>query len=282
MELVWEVIGEAFLDALKLVPFLFVTFLIVEWVEHHTEGKMEAALVRARRSGPLWGAVLGLIPQCGFSVMAANLYSGGLVTLGTMIAVFLATSDEAIILILGDPGSIGAVLPLLACKLGIGIVFGFLIDFIVRRTDREDLHEPHDLCEDCGCENYEGVVRPAAWHTGTLFLYILAFNLALGFALEFIGAERISELLLSDTHFQPFLTALIGLIPNCGASVLLAGLFINGAISFGSALAGLLAGAGVGLAILFRMHRCTHKNVAITALLYGIAVLCGILVNLAA
>ena len=286
----WEMILDCVLDALKdgavLLPFLFVTFLIIESMEHHTEGFMHKLAAKSKKTGPLWGSALGLVPQCGFSVMSANMYGGGVITLGTLIAIFLATSDEALIIMLGNPDAISKILPLLACKFVIGCAAGFAIDaarnFKYRHHLNHDVHEHHlhDLCDDCGCEKYEGVLRPALFHTVKLFAFIFIFVFIINVVIELIGEQALSRFLLSGTIFQPFLTALIGLIPNCAASVLITELFITGSISFGSALAGLLAGAGLGLAILFKMHKCTKKNLLITGLLYAISVVCGIAINL--
>ena len=289
----WEIILDSLLDALKdgaiLLPFLFVAFLLIEGIEHRTKGWMEKLADKGRKTGPLWGSLIGLIPQCGFSVMGANMYAGGIISLGTLIAIFLSTSDEAIIVMLGSGSAAAKILPLLACKLVIGIIFGFLIDLARKYKYGHNLnhghvheHEPHDLCENCGCDKYPGIVRPALYHTVKLFVFIFIFTFVLNVAIQIIGEERLDALLLSDSIFQPFLAALIGLIPNCAASVLITELFIAGSLSFGSALAGLLAGAGMGVAVLFKMHRCTKKNILIVLLLYAIAVFCGVLVNLIA
>lgn len=275
---------DALLDGAKLLPFLFVVFLLLEAIEHRTKDWVVKLAEKGKKTGPLWGSVLGLIPQCGFSVMGANLYAGGIISLGTLMAIFLSTSDEAIIIMLGNPDSISQVLPLLGCKLVIGIIFGFAIDFVRREKykrphDHEHHHEPHDLCENCGCDKYPGIVRPALYHTFKLFAFIFILNFALNVIIGLIGTERLSEFLLSGSIFQPFLTALIGLIPNCAASVLITELYIAGGISFGSAVAGLCAGAGVGLAVLFRMHKCTKKNIGVVVLLYLISVFCGMVIS---
>ena len=287
----WSIIldslTDALLDGAKLLPFLFVAFLILEGTEHHTRRWLETLSKKGRKIGPLWGSALGLIPQCGFSVMSANMYAGGLITLGTLLAVFLSTSDEAIIVMLSDPSSIGKILPLLGCKFLIGVIAGFGTD-LARRFKyghhsvhgHEHHHEPHDLCENCGCDKYPGIVRPALYHTVKLFIFIFVFNLVINVIIGFVGTDRLSEFLLSGTGFQPLLTALIGLIPNCAASVLITELYIAGSITFGSAVAGLCAGAGVGLAVLFKMHTCTGKNIKIVIALYLISVFSGFIINL--
>jgi len=271
---------DAVLDSVRLLPFLLVAFLLLEGIEHRSRERMVAMVTKGRHTGPLWGAVLGLVPQCGFSVMGANMYAGGVITLGTLMAIFLSTSDEAVIIMLGNPDRIGTILPLLGCKLVIGVLFGFLIDRIVKTEHKEDHHEPHELCENCGCDKYPGILRPALYHTEKLFLFILIFNFVINLVIGLVGEDSVSALLLSGSFLQPFLTALIGLIPNCAASILITELYLAGSLSFGSTVAGLCAGAGVGLAVLFRMHRCTGKNIGIVGILYGISALCGICINL--
>jgi len=280
IELLIDCIVDALLDAARMLPFLLAAFLLIEGIEHSSKKWMTRLVTGGRHTGPLWGAVLGLIPQCGFSVMGANMYAGGVITLGTLLAIFLSTSDEAIIIMLGNPDKAGMILPLLGCKLLIGILFGFLIDKVVTHEHKEDHHEPHELCENCGCDRYPGILRPALYHTAKLFLFLAVFNLILNLVIGLAGEDSISNILLSGSVFQPFFTGLIGLIPNCAASVLITQLYLAGSLSFGSTVAGLLAGAGVGLAVLFRMHRCTAKNLGIVGILYGISVLSGLLINL--
>ena len=287
----WDVIFDSLFDALKdgaiLLPFLLLAFLIIEGTEHHTRGWLTKFATNGKKTGPIWGSLLGLIPQCGFSVMGANMYAGGIITIGTLMAIFLSTSDEAIILMVTEPGAIGKILPLLLCKFIIGLVFGFAIDFARKLKYKnkavgtvEHHHEPHDLCENCGCNKYPGIVRPALYHTAKLFIFIFIITFVLNLLFGFIGSERLSTFLLSGSIFQPFLTALIGLIPNCAASVLITELYISGGISFASAVAGLCAGAGIGLAVLFRMHSCTKKNIGIVAMLYAISVFCGVVISI--
>ena len=280
LDILMDSFTDALLDAAKLLPFLFAAFLLLEGVEHNTKGWMTRMMSGGRKTGPLWGAALGLIPQCGFSVMGSNMYAGGMITLGTLLSIYLSTSDEAVIILLGNPDSLGSILPLLCCKLVIGIAAGFGIDAVVRHEHSEDVHEPHELCENCGCDKYPGIVRPALYHTAKLFGFIFLFNFILNIIIEEIGMDAAGRILLSGSVLQPLLTAAVGLIPNCAASIFITEMYLGGIISFGSAVAGLCAGAGVGLAVLFKMHRCTKKNIGIAAILYGISVLSGLLLNL--
>ncbi len=268
---------DAVLDTARTLPFLLAAFLVIEAMEHYSGRAASRLLSRVGRFGPAAGAVFGCIPQCGFSVAAANLYSGGLISLGTLLAVFLSTSDEAVLILLGHPGSAGTIFPLLLAKVMLGIAAGYILDF-VSRNPKEEKHIG-DLCKSCGCSNTSDVWRPALWHTLRLAVYLLGFTFVLNLVLEFLGVEQLARILGRDTLLQPFLAALLGLIPNCASSVLVTELYLAGGLSFGSAVAGLSAGAGVGLAVLFRSNRPMKKNFKILLLLYGIAAGFGILLG---
>ncbi len=268
---------DAVLDTARTLPFLLAAFLVIEAMEHYSGCAASRLLSRVGRFGPAAGAVFGCIPQCGFSVAAANLYSGGLISLGTLLAVFLSTSDEAVLILLGHPGSAGTIFPLLLAKVMLGIAAGYILDFF-SRNPKEEKHIG-DLCKSCGCSNTSGVWRPALWHTLRLAVYLLGFTFVLNLVLEFLGVEQLARILGRDTLLQPFLAALLGLIPNCASSVLVTELYLAGGLSFGSAVAGLSAGAGVGLAVLFRSNRPMKENFKILLLLYGIAAGFGILLG---
>ena len=268
---------DAVLDTARTLPFLLAAFLVIEAMEHYSGRAASRLLSRVGRFGPAAGAVFGCIPQCGFSVAAANLYSGGLISLGTLLAVFLSTSDEAVLILLGHPGSAGTIFPLLLAKVMLGLAAGYILDFF-SRNPKEEKHIG-DLCKSCGCSNTSGVWRPALWHTLRLAVYLLGFTFVLNLVLEFLGVEQLARILGRDTLLQPFLAALLGLIPNCASSVLVTELYLAGGLSFGSAVAGLSAGAGVGLAVLFRSNRPMKKNFKILLLLYGIAAGFGILLG---
>ncbi len=267
------------LDTLRMLPFLFAAFLLLEALEHYSEKHRDRVMTGTKAAGPVVGALFGCIPQCGFSVAAANLYSGGAITLGTMLAVFLATSDEAVLLLLGNPGQGGTALKLLLTKLVLGTVLGYLADFLLRRSSLKK-KTLGNICEDCGCEEEGGLLKAALRHTVRIFLYLLIFTCALELFLELIGIEQLSGFLLKDSVFQPFLAALIGLIPNCAASVALTELYMSGVLSFGSVIAGLLAGAGVGLAVLFKVNKPMKENLKILGILFLCSVIPGILLQL--
>lgn len=268
---------DAVLDTLRTLPFLFAAFLLIEAIEHYSGSFGSRMLARMGKAGPFVGAVLGCIPQCGFSVAAANLYSGGLITLGTLLAVFLSTSDEAVLVLLAHPGSGRVIGALLLWKVVIGIGAGCLIDLLVRKGKEEKHIET--LCRNCGCSDTSGVLRPALLHAVRLAVYLLVFTFCLNLLLELAGVDELSRLLGKDTVFQPFLAALLGMIPNCASSVLITELYLAGGLSFGAAAAGLCAGAGVGLAVLFRTNRPFRENLKILLLLYGCAAAAGLLLE---
>jgi hypothetical protein len=280
-----QVIEHSLEDCIKMLPFLFVAFFILEAVEHYAQEKMEKALSGLRYGGPVVGALLGCVPQCGFSIIAAGLYSGGMITLGTLLSVFLATSDEAILILLGNPGAGKMILPLLCAKIGIAVVVGYLVDFVVwmcrkRSSGRCEEHSVEEICVNCGCHDHGGILKPALKHTVRIFFFLLLFTVIMDGAIEWAGTERISSILLKNSMFQPLLAALVGMIPNCAASVLLTELYIGGLISFPSVIAGLCTGAGLGIPMLCKVNHHKKENLRIILLLYGISVAAGMFLQL--
>ena len=284
--MIFDLLMDAAADSVKMLPFLLAAFLLMEWLEKYSGEYINRTLTRVGHAGPLMGALLGCVPQCGFSVVAANLYAGGILTPGTLLAVFLATSDEAILILLGNPGLGKDILWLIAVKVIIGTAAGYLIDFLVpKRHNREA--DMERICADCGCHGHDHdgghahgeIFHAALHHTVQIFVYIFVFSVILGLAIEGLGIERLSGILLGNTIFQPLIAAVIGMIPNCAASVMLTGLYLNGAISFASVVAGLSAGAGLGLVVLFRMNDDKKESLKIAGLLYGVAAISGILLE---
>lgn len=268
-------------DTLKMLPFLFTAFLIIEFLEKHASSKINKIFIDSGKYGPLAGTFLGCIPQCGFSVLAANLYSGGIITLGTLIAVFLSTSDEALILMAASPDAIKDIVFLLICKILIALAFGYAIDFLGKKFLK--LKSPvSDLCEHdhCGCDDNEGIFKPAVIHTAKVTGFLFLVTLVLNFSVELLGSEGLSRILLSNSVFQPFLAALIGFIPNCSASVIITKLYLEGALSFGSVIAGLCTNAGAGLLVLFREKSRVKDNIRILAILYLCAIIPGVILHI--
>mgnify|MGYP000855923707 CR=1 FL=1 len=271
-----EIIIETIVDSLKMLPFLFAAYLIIEYVEHRSADKLESFLRGSGKYGAIGGALVGCFPQCGFSVTAANLYVGRVITLGTLIAVFVSTSDEALPILLAHPESYGIILKLILLKTAIALISGLIIDFALRKKQKsgENNHEHiHEMCKHCNCGH--SIIKSAISHTLNIFIFILLFSFALNLIIELIGEENLSAVLMSDTIFQPAIAAIIGFIPNCAASVILTELYLAGKISFGAIIAGLSTGAGVGLAVLFKVNKNLKENAKIMLILFAIGSLAG-------
>jgi len=275
-----EAVLDGVADTAKLIPFLFVTYLLMEYVEHRTSDRTKGLIRRADRFGPLVGAALGVLPQCGFSAAAASLYSGRVITVGTVIAVFLSTSDEMLPILLSN-GSEGAlILRILLVKAVYGAIAGFLVDILFRRLNTRKIGVGiHGLCEKEHCHCEESILRSAVTHTLNIVLWILLVSVALNLIIEGVGAERLSGAVFNQPVIGEILAALIGLIPNCAASVVLTELYLEGAMSGGAMMAGLMVGAGVGLLVLARTMRSRKEFAQITAILYGAGVIGGLLVT---
>ena len=276
-----DVLLDALLDTAKMLPFLFGAYLLIEFLEHKASAKMKQKLGRLGPFGPIGGALLGVVPQCGFSVTAANFFSGGIITMGTLLAVFLSTSDDAIPVLIAHPEAIRYLWVMIVIKVLVAIVAGIAVDLVLRFACRKK-EEPHfeEICDHCDC-GHHGLLSSAIRHTAEAILFIFAVNLVLGFALYWVGEETIGRILLGDTIFQPVLSSLIGFIPNCASSVVLAELFTDHALSFGAMMAGLCTNAGIGLAVLFRTNKHHMKqNFLVLGILYVVAVGTGLLTDL--
>lgn len=289
-----HLIEDALMDSVKLIPFLFLTYLAMEYLEHRT-GEHARKLIRrpgaaedtghsprrhfaAGLAAPIVGGLLGALPQCGFSAAASNLYAGRIITLGTLLAIYLSTSDEMLPILISEQASAAMILKILAAKAFIGMTAGLAIDLLYRKGN-ESREKIHDICrqERCHCE--KGILRSALSHTVKIALFILAVNLGLNLILHFLGEEALENLILNRPFIGPLLAGLVGLIPNCAGSVVITQLYLAGSMGLGAALAGLLAGSGVGLLVLFRVNHDRRENLKILALLYGIGVAAGIAVD---
>ena len=277
-----EIIEDTLIDSIKLIPFLFITYLIMEYIEHKTKDKTKEAIKKSGKFGPLIGGVLGIVPQCGFSVSATNLYAARVITLGTLLAVYLSTSDEMLPIFISEAVPVTTILKILGVKLLIGVVAGFIIDFVIRLVNKGKQEEEKiiDLCEKehCHCEN--GIVKSALKHTINIFIFILLFTFILNIIIYLIGEETIAGFLTNQPILGPVIAGIIGLIPNCASSVLLTQMYLENVISAATLISGLLVGAGVGLAVLFKTNKGIKQNLKITALLYVIGVVSGILIEL--
>ena len=271
-------------DTAKVVPFLFLTYLVMEFLEHKSGGAPERWLRGSGKVGPLVGGALGVLPQCGFSAAATGFYTGRLITTGTLIAVYLSTSDEMLPILLSSGAPIPTILKLLATKLLIGIGAGFAIDSITRlaRRGKSEEQEPgiEELCERENCDCGDRFVLSALKHTVYITVFLLIFTFVLNIGIELVGEENIKSVVLNRPVLGSLLAALVGLIPNCASSVALTSLFVDGVLSSGALLSGLMVNAGVGLAILFRNNRPLKDSLRVVAILFGISVVCGILIDL--
>ena len=282
--IMFEIIEDTLIDSIKLLPFLFITYLIMEYIEHKMGEKSKKIIKKSGKFGPIIGSALGIFPQCGFSVSATNLYAGRVITLGTLISVYLATSDEMIPIFISEGTPIHVILKILGLKLIIGIMGGFLVDFIYRFKKNKNENKADDgithICEEehCHCDE-SGIFKSAIKHTVNIFLFIIIVTFAINILVYLIGEENIANILLNKPIIGPIIAGLIGLIPNCAASVILTNMYLENVISVSSLIAGLLTSAGVGLAVLFKINKGLKENFRIVGILYSIGVIAGIILE---
>ena len=276
-----DVILDTLIDSIKLLPFLFITYLLMEYIEHKMKHKSKETIQKSGKWGPFFGSLLGIFPQCGFSVSATNLYAGRVITLGTLIAVYLSTSDEMLPIFISEAVSPIIILKILAIKLVIGMIAGFIIDLVInvltKNKIKENIEQVYEE-EHCHC-NENGILKSSIHHTLNIFIYIIIISFIINTIVHFIGEEAIANLLLNKPIIGPLVSALIGLIPNCAASVIITNMYLQKVISFGSMMAGLLTGAGIGLAVLFKTNNEIKENIKIVVLLYSIGVIVGIVID---
>lgn len=279
--MVLHILEHAFLDSIKILPFIFLMYLIIEYFEHKNNTGLSHLLMRSKRFGPIYGAFLGSIPQCGFSVIAADLFSRKAVTAGTLIAIFVATSDEAVPIMLSHPQKAYLVTHIIGVKIVIAIICGVLIDLFYKHhhhnvCHKEEHHEHfHGNCESCD----DGILKSAILHSVKIFAFVFVATFIFTWLIETVGEETLASLLLKNSVIQPFISALIGLVPNCAASVILTEAFLAGTISFGSLIAGLSSGAGVGILLLFKKNNNTIQSLGIVGTLYIIGALSGVILQ---
>ena len=277
---------DALIDTLKILPFLFAAYLAMEYLESHTEDRIRRFVKRAGWMGPFWGGILGAVPQCGFSAAASNLYAGRAVSLGTLIAIFLSTSDEMLPIMLSSIREtsglgLGRILGIVAAKAGCGIVLGYLADFLFGRFfARKNIHS---FCEreHCECEEEEGsALHSALIHTLKIAGMLIVVTFLLNLILANVEPEKLSGTILAQPVLGAMLLALLGLIPNCSVSVILTRAFLSGIIGLGGLFAGLLSNAGIGMLVLFRSNRDMRENFAVVGISYVFSALTGILIGL--
>lgn len=274
-----EVFLETIIDTLKIVPFLFFVFLIMEFVEHKLSEKNKKIIEKSGKFGPFFGSILGAFPQCGFSVAATNLFSSGVITTGTLIAIYLSTSDEMLPILISHNVGLSFILKIIFLKVFIAFLFGMILDLIFWKKVKKHEHF-HDLCEDhhCGCE--KNIFVSSIKHTLQILSFIFIITLLLNGVIYYVGEKAITNLLLKNSAIEPFLTSLVGLIPNCGASVIITELYLSNALSFGAMMSGLLTGSGVALVVLFKENKDKKENLKILCTIYLIGSLVGLLIHL--
>lgn len=269
-------------DAIKILPFLFLTYLVMEYIEHKMGEKAKKIVKKSGKFGPFLGGVLGAFPQCGFSAAAANLYAGRVITLGTLIAIFLSTSDEMLPILISEQVEPFVIAKLIGMKLLIGIVAGFVIDIFVKRhnhKEHEDEMHIHSVCDHDHCHCEEGIFKSACVHTLQIFAFIAIITFVLNIGVEAIGEDTLASLILNQPVIGPVLSGVVGLIPNCASSVVITQLYLEGMMSTGAMLAGLLVNSGVGVLVLFKENADIKENARIVGLLYAIGVIAGIIIE---
>lgn len=278
LELLIHALEHALIDGVKLLPFLFLTYLAMEWLEHKAEDKVNIWVRKSGRLGPLVGGALGAVPQCGFSAAASSLFAGRVITLGTLLAIYLSTSDEMLPILISKQAPVMLIVKLLLAKAVIGMAAGFLIDLCLP-AKKEDHHHIHEICEHEHCDCEKNIFKSAVVHTVKIAFFILLIGFGLELLFELVGEDVLAALILNRPVLGPVLAGVVGLIPNCASSVAITQLYLEGALGLGAMLAGLLVNAGVGLLVLFKVNSDKKENAKVLGLLYGIGVLIGIVTS---
>ena len=270
---------DAIIDTLKLSPYLFITFLILELIEHKFSNKSKKLLSNNKKYGPLVGGILGGLPQCGFSSMAASLFSSRVITIGTLIAVFLSTSDEMLPIMISEHANIYLLAKIIGFKVVIGIIIGFIIDIVLKREEKDISIK--EMCDHdhCGCKHHS-IFSSSLIHTLKTIIFILIANIIINIIILNIGENNLSNLLLHHNYITYLVASLIGLIPNCAGSVIITELYLAKLITVGNLLSGLLTGSGLGILLLFKSNKNIKENLFITSVIYLVGVLIGIIVDL--
>ena len=272
---------DGLIDTLKLLPYLLITFLLLEYIEHKFSKKSQKILSNNQKYGPLVGGILGSLPQCGFSSMAANLFSAKVITMGTLIAVFLSTSDEMLPIMISEKVNIMILIKIIAFKVIVGIIIGIIIDLIYKKNQQKRKERIKEICEHdhCSCD-HDGIILSSIKHTLKIGLFILIANLLINIIIFKVGEDNVSKLLLNGNILTYFISSLVGLIPNCAGSVIITELYLSKMISIGTMLAGLLTGSGLGILLLFKTNKNLKENIKVLSIIYFTGVIIGIIVDL--
>lgn len=276
IDLFLDCLVDALKDSAKLVPFLFIIYLLMEILEHKSGAKIQSFISRGRRVGPLAGGLLGAVPQCGLASASASLYSRRIITLGTLVAIFLSSSDEMLPILISESVNSLTIIKILAIKSAVGIVTGYVIDLVIRRQKNTN-YDTHVVSEP---EHESNPILCALRHTIEIFIDIFIFSLILNFLIQSLGQDKISKVFSSVPVVGQVVAGLVGLIPNCASSVIITKLFIEGIIGPGPMIAGLLVNSGVGSIVLFKTNHNLKENISIIAFLYLCGVIWGIIIGL--
>ena len=276
-----ELLEDVLHDAIPMLPFRYITYLLMEYLEHKGNAHFTRILENTRKLGPILGAILGVIPQCGFSVLAVGLYLNGTITVGTLLAVFISTSDEAIPILVSQPKEFNTLIGVIVVKLIVAIIVGYLVDTMVRHHQLKQNHPIKNIHADCEKEEEEhGIFYIAFIHTMKIFVFVFVINFILSYIMDAIGQDTLRMFLANGSIIQPAFAAIAGFIPNCAASVILAQLYLDQVISFGSLTAGLITSAGLGLLVMLKMYDNKKDIIRIMLILFMSAVVTGILLQL--
>lgn len=282
-----DILLDTLLDSIKIFPFLFLAYLLMEYLEHKTLKNSDTIIQKSGKLGPLFGSILGVFPQCGFSAAASNLYAGRLITTGTLLAVFLSTSDEMLPILLSENISVSIIIQILGLKVLIAVIAGFAVDAVLHliksNSEHTDSHEAlHKLCEHehCHCEEETHLGISALKHSLKILFYIFLISLILNMIIGFAGEDKLAALLVNRPVIGQLIACTVGLIPNCAASVVITQLYLEGILSLASMMSGLLVGAGIGLLVLFQVNRPMKDNIKILVLLYITGFLAGIILEM--
>ena len=275
---------DGIIDSLKLLPFLFITYLLMELLENKAGEKSLHAIKKSGKFGLILRAIFGIITHCGFSVASSNLYATKIITRGTLIAIFLSTSDEMLPILISEAAPINLIIKILLIKLIIGMLVGVIIDFIIRKKstekDEEKIHI-HDICEDehCHCEE-DVILKSSIKHTLHIFVYILIIRVVINMLIAFIGEENIAKFITAIPVLGPVVSTIIGIIPNCASSIIITQLYLRNMITFGSLIAGLLVNSGIGMLVLFKVNKSKKENLKILTVLSVISMVAGIIIDI--
>ena len=277
-----EVVWHSILDALKIVAFLFCAYLVMEFIEHKASQRVEGFVKKAGTLGPLAGGALGVVPQCGFSTVASNFYTARVITMGTLVAVFLSTSDEMLPIMITGNVSWKFILAILGYKLAVAIFVGFAVDIVLKllRKGCEDNIDIDEICENDNCHCERGIFYSALHHTLTVGSFVFLITLALNLVIFLVGEENLASILYDKFFVGHVIAALVGLIPNCAVSVALTELCVEGYVTVGTMLSGLFSGSGVGLLVLLRVNKRRKENAVILGILLASGILFGMLADI--